>query len=199
MLVDHGYGVLLLDPRGEGSSEGDPNNLGWQAADDAAAAVDFLSSQPDVRDGAIGGLGLSVGGETLLQTAAEQPALSAVVSEGAGVRSVREILASFELIDLLDVPVWFGTTVATVVLSGELPPPALQHLMTDLRDRPVLLIHAGVPIGGEEHNPAYQQAAGGSAERWLIPEAGHTGGLRANPDEYERRVIAFLDAALLDR
>jgi hypothetical protein len=119
------------------------------------------------------------------------------VSEGAGIRSVRESLASFESRDVLEVPVWFGTTVATVVLSGELPPPALQQVMADLRARPVLLIHAGAPIGGEELNPAYQRAPGGSAERRLIPEAGHTGGLRTLPDEYERRVIGFLDAALL--
>jgi uncharacterized protein len=149
----------------------------------AAAAVDFLATQPDVRDGAIGGLGLSVGGETLLQTAAEHPSLAAVVSEGVSIRSVGETLASWEPADLLDVPVWFGTTVATAVFSGELPPPALQDLVSDLGDPPVLLIHAGVlPIGGEELNPVYERASGGTAERWSIPDAGHTGGLRTHPD-----------------
>jgi uncharacterized protein len=34
------------------------------------AAVDFLKQRPDVEPGRIGGLGLSVGGETFLQAAA---------------------------------------------------------------------------------------------------------------------------------
>ena len=29
MLIEHGYGVLLFDRRGEGASEGDPNLYGW--------------------------------------------------------------------------------------------------------------------------------------------------------------------------
>ena len=28
MMASHGYGVLLLDPRGQGGSEGDPRALG---------------------------------------------------------------------------------------------------------------------------------------------------------------------------
>jgi hypothetical protein len=31
---------------------------------------------------------------------------------------------------------------------------------------------------------------------WEIPRAGHTGGISATPDEYERRVIGFFDHAL---
>jgi hypothetical protein len=40
-------------------------------------------------DGRIGGLGLSVGGEQLLQAAAEGVEVRAVVSESAGSRSIR--------------------------------------------------------------------------------------------------------------
>ena len=92
MLARHGYGVLLFDRRGEGESEGDGNLLGWGGDKDLLAAIAFLRTRPDVRS--IGGLGLSVGGEMLLQTAAETPALRAVVSEGAGTRSMREACTS---------------------------------------------------------------------------------------------------------
>jgi hypothetical protein len=44
------------------------------------------------RDDRIGGMGFSVGGEMMLQAAASNTGLRAVVSEGAGVRSVREDL-----------------------------------------------------------------------------------------------------------
>ena len=71
MLVRHGYGVLLFDRRGEGKSEGDSNLLGWGGDKDILAAVEFLKARPDVDPGKIGGLGLSVGGELMLQAAAE--------------------------------------------------------------------------------------------------------------------------------
>ena len=42
MLARHGYGVLLLDRRGEGASEGAPNMFGWDGERDVHAAVAFL-------------------------------------------------------------------------------------------------------------------------------------------------------------
>src|SRR5205823_14789780 len=68
MLVRHGYGVLVFDRRGEGTSEGDPNALGWGFDRDLKGALAFLRGRPDVDANRIGGLGLSVGGEALLQT-----------------------------------------------------------------------------------------------------------------------------------
>ncbi len=90
MLIEHGYGVLLFDRRGEGASQGDPNLFGWGGSRDIHAAVDFLLSRPDVDPARIGGLGLSVSGELMLQSAAESTDLAAVVSEGAGTRSLNE-------------------------------------------------------------------------------------------------------------
>jgi dienelactone hydrolase len=64
----------------------------WDGVKDLNAAVGFLRGRPDVEANRIGGIGLSVGGELLLQAAAESDALNAVVSEGAGIRSIREAL-----------------------------------------------------------------------------------------------------------
>ena len=86
ILARHGYGVLLFDRRGEGESEGDPNAFGWGGHQDVAAAVRFLQNRPDVEQDRIGGIGLSVGGEMMLESAAKSPGLRAVVSEGAGER-----------------------------------------------------------------------------------------------------------------
>ena len=71
MLARHGYGVLLFDRRGEGESEGDPNSWGWGGGQDVKAAIAYLQHRPDVDPGRIGGIGLSVGGEMMLETAAE--------------------------------------------------------------------------------------------------------------------------------
>ena len=70
-LVRHGYGVLLLDMRGYANSDGDPNMFGWNGRKDVDAGVAFLTRRADVRDGRIGGLGFSVGGEVMLEAAAE--------------------------------------------------------------------------------------------------------------------------------
>ena len=94
MLADHGYGVLLFDRRGEGESEGDPNLFGWQGERDVHAAVAFLQRRPDVDPERIGGIGLSVGGEMMIEAAAESPALKAIVSEGASGRSIRDEFAN---------------------------------------------------------------------------------------------------------
>ena len=48
---------------------------------------------------------------------------------------------------------------------------------------------------GEALNRDYAAAAP-NATLWEIPEAGHVGGLEARPDEYERRVVGFFNAAL---
>ena len=73
MLARHGYGVLLFDRRGEGESEGDPNAFGWQGERDIHAAVAFLQRRSDVDPARIGGIGLSVGGEMMIEAAAESP------------------------------------------------------------------------------------------------------------------------------
>jgi MYXO-CTERM domain-containing protein len=89
MLARHGYGVLLFDRRGEGASEG---AWGWGGDRDVKAAISFLRRRPDVDAHRIGGIGLSVGGELMLETAAETDQLAAVVSEGAGARTTSETL-----------------------------------------------------------------------------------------------------------
>ncbi len=88
MLAENGYGVLLFDRRGEGASDGDGNLYGWGGARDIDAAVDFLKKRADVDPGRIGGIGFSVGGELMLEAAAGNQDIAAVVSEGAGTRTL---------------------------------------------------------------------------------------------------------------
>jgi uncharacterized protein len=198
MLVRHGYGVLMLDRRGTGKSEGDGIVPGWNGEEDIMAALTFLGTRPDVLEGKIGGLGLSVGGELLLQTAAHTDALRAVVSEGAGARSIREQVKEPEATTWLLLPQFAVNTVAMAVFGNTMPPPDLSDLIGQIAPRPVLLIYATHGQGGEDLTPAYFAAAGDPKQIWAIPDAGHTDGLSAHPEEYERRVIDFLDRALLN-
>ena len=196
MLSRHGYGVLVLEPRGNGASEGDPNLLGWSGEADIVAALDFLEARHDVAPGRVAGLGLSVGGELMLQAAAHDDRLAVVLSEGAGTRSVGEDLGTPFPARFVQVPFSTVATLATAVFSDSLPPARLGDLVGDIRPRPILLMFASPGRGGEWFNPDYQRLAGPSASIWEIPGSDHVGGLRADPAEYERRVISFLDAAL---
>jgi dienelactone hydrolase len=197
MLVRHGYGVLLFDQRGEGRSDGDPNALGWSAEKDFNAAIAFLERRPDVDHGRIGGLGLSVAGETLLQTAAHNIALRAVVSEGAGSRSIREEREMprhpEDWPDLVSQGVLSG---AVTVFANETPPANLRHLVAAIAPRAVFLISAGHGVPSEILNRRYYAEAGQPKSLWEMREAGHTGGLASRPREYEARVVDFFNRSL---
>ena len=196
MLVRHGYGVLLFDRRGEGDSEGDPNAVGWNGDRDIKAAIAFLRKRPDVDPDRIGGIGLSVGGELMLETAAETDALKAVVSEGAGIRSVREASELSWEQKWMAVPIWGGITAATAVFSDDAPPPNLNDVVERIAPRPVFFIYAARGQGGEELSQDFYESAGEPKDVWEVPKGGHVGGAEALPREYERRLIAFFDEAL---
>jgi uncharacterized protein len=198
MLARHGYGVLLLDARGYDGSDGDPNMFGWDDAKDIDAAVAWLRRQPDVRGGRVGGIGFSVGGEMMLQAAAHNRGLRAVVSEGAGSRTVREDLLRGPR-GWLAIPESAVQTTALAVISGTPPPPSLDDLVGRIAPRPLLLIYAGHGVDSEELNPTYFQAASAPKAVWRIASASHTGGFQAAPRAYEARVGGFFDRALLGR
>ena len=194
LLARHGYGVLLFDRRGEGESDGDPNLLGWQGTRDIEAAVAFLRNRPEVDDDRIGGLGLSVGGEMMLQEAAEADGIKAVVSEGAGMRSVREAVHA-EGGEKAIYSYMFGlATLGAAIFTSNLPPRSLTDLSAEITE-PVLVIHADPGQGGETLSEKYYEAAKGPKEYWVAP-GGHTGAIDAAPEEYERRIVGFFDRTI---
>ena len=91
MLVRHGYGVLLYDPRGSGHSEGTINSYGWGWEKDAAAALDFLAQRDDVDPGRVGVLGLSTGGDIAIDIAARRDDVKAVVADGTAAIGYQDI------------------------------------------------------------------------------------------------------------
>jgi uncharacterized protein len=197
MLGRHGYGVLLFDRRGEGKADGDPEGFGWNFDKDVRAAIAYLKTRPDVARNRIGGLGLSVGGEMLLDTASDTPDLAAVVSEGAGSRVMSE-----EMADLSGAGKWISApplalkTASVALFSDTAPPDNLEDLIPRIAPRPVFLINAA--HNEVDHKaPEYFAAAREPKQQWLVPRGGHTDGISAMPREYERRVIGFFDRSLL--
>jgi uncharacterized protein len=204
MLARHGYGVLVFDRRGEAQSEGEPNAFGWDGERDVKAAIDYLQTRSDVDPDRIGGIGLSVGGEMMLEAAAEDHDLRAIVSEGAGARAYSDSIHEIDYQENTD-PVsellyTAGTAVrvgALSALTNQAPPQSLESLVGRIAPRPVMLIAAPNSKHGEELNRDYYAAAKEPKTLWEIPESKHTAGLDARPREYERRVTGFFDEALL--
>ena len=196
LLAQHGYGVLLFDRRGEGESEGDPNQYGWRGTRDLRAAVAYLASRPEVDANRIGAVGLSVGGEVLLQAAAENDDFAAIVSEGAGIRSIREAVHHPGAVKVLMTWATAISTPATAIFTSDLPPRGLTDLSAEITE-PLLVIYSEKGQGGEELSRKYYEAAKGPKELWAAP-GGHTGALDTAPGEYERRVVGFFDRTLLN-
>ncbi|HEY3436532.1 MAG TPA: alpha/beta fold hydrolase [Actinotalea sp.] len=193
VLAGCGYGVLMVDARGHGDSEGLPMDLGWQADADVRAAVDALAARPDVE--AIGLVGLSMGGEEALTAAAGDDRVSVVVAEGVGRRSAADAGAT---------PAgWHGWLERTVVtldmavadaLSTAHPPIPLREAVGRIAPRPVLLI-AG--RGEADQVEWYRSAAPDAVEVVSLPDTPHIGSLAADPAWWRDTACSHLDAAIL--
>ena len=199
LLRSHGYGVLLYDSRGRGESEGTPTGApGWGWEKDVAGAFGFLRERRDVDPERIGGLGLSTGAHVLIEVAAERRELRAVVADGTTARSFADY-RKFAGIDSA-APYWWTLYTAARVFSGASPGEPLVDLVARVAPTPLLLIAAERGIPQErEINRFYAEAAREPVELWDLPDVGHTAAIRERPEEYERRVVGFLDDALLER
>jgi uncharacterized protein len=199
MLVRRGYGVLLFDRRGEGASEGDPNTFGWHGERDLHAAAAFLRSRADVEPERIGGIGLSVGGEMLIRAAAGSDDFKAIVAEGASGQSLRDGIANGEM-SATAILADGSVTLATALFTNDLPPPSLKSEVARIAPGAVFFVYGENGQGGTETKPnrGFHHAAREPKQIWEVPNGQHIAGITTKPEEYERRVIGFLDDALLD-
>jgi pimeloyl-ACP methyl ester carboxylesterase len=194
MLARHGYGVLALDNPGNGESEGHSNGLGANAQSALDTAIRWLARRPDVDPGRIAGFGVSLGAEVLLEAAAREPRLRAIVADGPTRPMDGRRVSDPGLVERAFGAVW---SQAVRGISGMREAPSLRPILPRIAPRPMLLIAGGVGAPNEIlANRAYRDAAGPTAQLWELADTGHTGGLRTHPAEYARRTTAFLDQAL---
>jgi alpha-beta hydrolase superfamily lysophospholipase len=199
ILARHGYGVLAYDLRGHGESGGDFRALGWPDVADVRAAIDFVQARADVDDDRVGVSGFSIGGQIGLRAAVRMDTLKAVFADGPGFANARD------LPDPLNLPEQFYAFNDKLVIQGvawstgvEIPETALVDEIDQIAPRPILIVAAGVEDGLERRvSQRYYDRAGEPKTLWLIPETQHGGALSTRPQEYEDRMIAFFDQALL--
>jgi dienelactone hydrolase len=195
LLAAHGYGVLVYDARGTGKSQGSPNGYGWDWSRDVSGALTFLQHRPDVDPHRIGGLGISTGADVLLEAAAEDHDLRAVVSDGATGRSASDVAT----MAITERPMLWVTFGAVRLLSGSSAGPPLRTLVARISPTPLLLVAAGSISQEIPFNTDYAAAAHEPVELWTLPHVRHTAAIREAPEEYERRVTAVFDQGLHPR
>jgi fermentation-respiration switch protein FrsA (DUF1100 family) len=201
ILARNGYGVLAFDWRAHGESDGDLCTFGYLEVRDVEGAMAWLRAQPGVDPERIGMLGESMGAVTAIRAAAQMPAIKAVVADSP-YPSLEEGMRN----------AWTGTGlpafpfVPLQIAMGEwqtgLSLDAMQPLeqVGAISPRPILFLAGGLdPITGPDAGQRYYAAAGEPKELWFEPDLGHIGFWRIYPEEYERRVVDFFEAALLDQ
>lgn len=197
-LAKHGYGVLLIDLRAHGESDGTQYGYGWR---DILAAADFLSQQPDVDPARIGAFGSSLGGVAVIEGAARDERLRAIAAEGAGAVTLDDIPPRRTLLEWWFLPYDYANMAVIQRETGEWDLLPMIEAVKRLSPRPLLLIAAsgGVyPQNFEQYlNQRFFDAASEPKTLWLIDGVSHTGGYSADPAGFETRVVSFFEAALL--
>jgi len=195
-LLRAGYGVVMMDSRAHGESEGDLATYGWKEREDANSIVTAL--QEKVKPHCIFAFGVSMGAAIALQAAAAEPHIMAVVAE-APFSSFRE--ASYDYAGFHRSP-WLGRIlfrpvveagfIATWKLAGFHASDVAPANSVAQRPFPILLIGDAddvvIPL---RHQRTIYSRAIGQKGLWIVDGAPHASAMGAAPNEYERRVLSF--------
>jgi uncharacterized protein len=198
LLLSHGYSVVMMDARAHGESGGNMATYGWLERRDTRAIVDALGATESPRN--FFALGSSMGAAIALQSAAVDQRIAGVVAESS-FSDLREV--TYDYAGLHWSP-WLGKTLfrpGTWTListaqkeAGFSVDEVSPEISVRARPFPVLLICDGsdhiIPC---RHTRRIFRSAAGPKELWEVPGADHASAIGADPSEYERRAIAFLD------
>jgi dienelactone hydrolase len=199
VLTRNGYAVVLIDARGHGDSGGTAMDVGWYGDLDIAAGTEFLASRPEIDPSRIGVVGFSMGGEEAIGAAAADPRIRAVVAEGA---TARQAADKAWLSNVYGWRGWLQEQVEKVqygvtdYLTEASPPISLRSAVAQATGARFLLVTGG-DVDDEAHAASFIRS--GAPERvtvWTVEGAGHTDGYETRPDEWEQRVVEFLDGSL---
>ncbi len=215
-LLRAGYSILMMDARAHGASGGSIATYGWLERNDTRAIIDALFYSENhkyvIRQMSINpnlpslprptmhlfALGESMGAGIVLQSAAADPRIEAVVAE-APFANLRE--ASCDYAGLRKYP-WLGKTLFapgtwTLLYRDEKLagfPVAEVSPVKAVASRafPVLLIcdekDDALPC---RHAEMIYAAARGPKQLWVVPRAFHTAAYGFAPEEFRRRILSF--------
>lgn len=194
-LIEQGFGVLLIDLRAHGASDGVQLTHGHREMDDLRAALDHLAGRADVDAERIGMLGGSMGGSLAILAAAGNPEIRAVVAECPYARFDASAIQGFLGLDPARSRLVF--ILAERLIGQRMAAVAAVDRVAQLAPRPLLLLAGGrdgiVPADSARR---IHEAAGPSSELWVEPELGHLE-FPAKADGYAERITGFFSEHLL--
>lgn len=199
-LLAHGYGVVMMDLRAQGESEGAIATYSWKERDDSRATDDALLANEPVRH--LFYFGESLGAAIALQSAAIDPRIAGVVAEDpfSNLREVTYDYAGMQFSPLLGKTLFRPASIVALSQAekegGFKVADVSPERSVALRPFPVLLI-----CGTEDHRIPCRHArrifrqAAGPKELWVVKGAGHTMAYGVAHDEFEKRVLEFFGSA----
>lgn len=209
-LIDAGFAVFSFDFRSHGSSDSlngyEPFHWVTQfEIDDLRSALKFVDSRPGLNELPMGIFGVSRGAGTALSVAAENKAIRAIVCESA--YSCRKMMYVFsDRWHSLFGPDWLMSNLPRVHATFTLAAARfiasvrrgcqfvhLEHVLSELRDRPVLLISGKRDnyVGPEIAEHLFEQINSDKAELWLVPRSRHNQAREVSQQEYDERIVAL--------
>jgi pimeloyl-ACP methyl ester carboxylesterase len=198
ILLESGYGVVMMDSRAHGASGGEMASYGWQERKDVSAVIDELERTEHPRH--LFALGNSMGAGIALQAAGSDQRIEAVAAEApfANLQEAAYDYAGLQRWPLLGktffapgawVLIYRGEHLAGFPASEVSPEKAVRE-----RAFPLLLICDGADVVLPcRHSERILRAAAGPKELWRVPGALHTDAMGRAPVEYRRRVLSFFD------
>ncbi len=194
-----GYAVLAFDYRHRGKSSGDGVTMGLGEQQDLLGAIDWLAQRSDVARERIAVVAVSMGSVIALLVAAQDERVRAVVAESP--YASEEAIMTRALKHYFGLPSFPVGPLGRWVIERRLglsldraqPLPAVAKVCP----RPLFFIadELDAVVGAGEAKKLFD-AAGEPKRYWLVPGADHARAWQAAPEEYERRVLAFLAEAL---
>jgi uncharacterized protein len=201
-LVGQGYNVLLFDLRGHGISGGERISGGYFERQDVLGAYDFLLSR-SAAAGRVGLIGFSLGGGVAIMTAADERGIVAVVADSAfadiddliAQETARKTFLSKDLVPMFLPPARLFADRLYGIDLGDISPERDASTLTF----PILLIHGDADSRiPPSHSRRIQQQARFGSELWAPAGVDHVDAFLAQPDEYARRVIGYMEGRFAD-
>lgn len=191
-LVNHSFSVLLFDLRARGESGGYRSSEGDREQWDVFGAIDCVTERgiPVER---IGLLGFSLGAGVALLVAAQEPRISAVVSDSGFLDYMLDLqklrIGPFPL------PYWFAVLVAfagRIFFKADFSKVAPAQVVEQI-EQPIFFIHGEEDsvIPAEETSTLHGISDNPEDRIWIVPNAEHVSIYSKVPEAYVGRVSHF--------